>query len=134
MQTALQEVCEGIVNCSAAFASFCGAGLYAENIPNVTDNVIKLSKSAHTKNTLLDFSRWVFFSLENRAYLAGRTMTCPSQMVLAFTRRSALRSKMALYFIKLEVVIIVLFPSNRMTVYLDTFCWEYSKSLHHQFP
>ena len=29
MQAALQEVCEGIVNCSAAaFASFCGAGLY----------------------------------------------------------------------------------------------------------
>ena len=35
---------------------------------------------------------------------------------------------------KLGVVIIVLFPSNRMTVYLDTFCREYSKSLHHQFP
>ena len=37
-------------------------------------------------------------------------------------------------FYNLEVVIIVLFPSNRMTVYLDTFCREYSKSLHHQFP
>ena len=67
-------------------------------------NVIKLSKSAHTKKCPPRFFEvgifYAFVMWFACAYFAGRTMTRPSKMVLAFTRRSALRSKMALYFIK----------------------------------
>lgn len=93
----------------------------------LSGNVIKLSKSAHTKKKPTSTFRGGHFLcfryVDCLCLLRGQDNDLSLVNGVAFTRRSALRSKMALYFIKLEVAVVKVMLILRY----------YSSELRHSF-